>query len=66
MPTPSEREVSYEQEPDDHRMSEPLDMDADGEAESIIGQDAAGAEVVRGGGEFPDKDRKPEPPAPGA
>jgi hypothetical protein len=47
-------------------MSEPLDMDADGEAETVIAQDAAGADVVRGGGEFPDRDRPPEPPAPGA
>ena len=66
MATPSERKVGYEQEPDDHRMSEPLDMDADGEAETVIGQDASGVEAVRGGGEFPDKRRRPEPPAPGA
>jgi hypothetical protein len=66
MATPTERQPGYEQEPDDHRMSEPLDMDADGEAETVIAQDAAGADVVRGGGEFPDRDRPPEPPAPGA
>ena len=66
MATPSERKVGYEQEPDDHRMSEPLDMDADGTAETVIAQDAAGADNVRGGGEFPDKDRPPEAPAPGA
>lgn len=66
MATPSERKVGYEQEPDDHRMSEPLDMDADGEAETVIAQDASGVEAVRGGGEFPDKRRKPEAPAPGA
>jgi hypothetical protein len=66
MATPSEREVGYQQEPDDHRKSEPLDMDADGVAETVIGQEPAGAENVRGGGEFPDKHRPPEPPAPGA
>ena len=66
MATPSEREVGYEQELDDHRMSEPLDMDGDGEAETVIAQDASGVEAVRGGGEFPDKRRRPEPPAPGA
>jgi hypothetical protein len=66
MATPSKRDVGYEQEPEDHRMTEPLDMDADGVAETVIGQDAAGAEVVRGGGEHPDPDREPEPPAPGA
>ena len=66
MATPSERQVGYEQEPDDHRMSEPLDMDADGDAETVIGQDASGVEAVRGGGEFPDQHRRPEPPAPGA
>jgi hypothetical protein len=47
-------------------MSEPLDMDGDGDAETVIAQDAAGVEAVRGGGEFPDKRRRPEPPAPGA
>lgn len=66
MATPSERDVGYDQEPDDHRMTEPLDMDADGEAETVIAQDAQGAETVRGGGEFPDKHRPPESPAPGA
>ena len=66
MATPSERDVGYEQEPDDHRTSEPLDLDADGEAEAVISQDATGAENVLGGGEFPDPDRPPEPPAPGA
>ena len=66
MATPSERKVGYEQEPDDHRTSEPLDLDGDGEAESVISQDAQGADVVRGGGEFPDPRRPPEPPAPGA
>lgn len=65
MATPSEREVGYEQEPDDHRTSEPLDLDADGEAESVVSQDAGGAGVVLGGGEFPDPDRPAEPPAPG-
>ena len=66
MATPSERKVGYEQEPDDHRMSEPLDMDGDGDAETVIAQDASGVEAVRGGGEFPDKRRRPEPPAPGS
>lgn len=66
MATPTERTVGYQQEPDDHRMSEPLDRDADGEAEEVIAQDAVGAENVEGGGEFPDRDRPPEPPAPGS
>ena len=44
--TPSEREVGYQQEPDDHRESVPLDMDEDGVAETVIAQDAAGAEVA--------------------
>jgi hypothetical protein len=66
MATPSKRQVGYQQEPDDHRTSEPLDMDADGEAESVVSQDATGAETVRGSVEFPDPDRPPEPPAPGA
>jgi hypothetical protein len=66
MATPSEREVGYEQEPEDHRSTEPLDLDADGEAEAVITQDAAGADAARGGGEFPDRRRPPEPPAPGA
>lgn len=66
MATPSEREVGYQQEPDDHRTSEPLDLDADGDAEAVISQDAAGADNVIGGGEFPDPDTPPRPPAPGA
>jgi hypothetical protein len=66
MATPSEREVGYQQEPDDHRMSEPLDTDEDGVAEEVIVQDAVGAANVEGGGEYPDKDRPPEPPAPGS
>jgi hypothetical protein len=66
MATPSKREVGYQQEPDDHRMSEPLDLDADGEAEAVIAQDAVGAANVLGGGEFPDPETPPQPPAPGA
>lgn len=66
MATPSEREVGYEQEPEDHRATEPLDLDGDGESETVIAQDAVGADVARGGGEFPDRDRPPESPAPGA
>jgi hypothetical protein len=66
MATPSKRDVGYQQEPDDHRMSEPLDTDADGVADTVIAQDAVGAENVRGGGEYPDPDREPEPPAPGS
>jgi hypothetical protein len=66
MATPSERDVGYEQEPDDHRMSEPLDTDADGDDETVIAQDAVGAENVAGGGEFPDRDTPPRPPAPGS
>ena len=66
MATPTEREVGYQQEPDDHRMSEPLDMDEDGEAETIIAQEPVGAERVLGGGEFPDPDTPPQAPAPGA
>lgn len=66
MATPSDREVGYQQEPDDHRMSEPLDVDEDGVAETIIAQDAVGAENVLGGGEFPDPDAPAQAPAPGA
>jgi hypothetical protein len=66
MATPSDREVGYQQEPEDHRMSEPLDMDEDGVAETIIAQDAAGAENVIGGGEFPDPNTPAQAPAPGA
>ncbi|MBA2281544.1 MAG: hypothetical protein H0W25_09975 [Acidimicrobiia bacterium] len=66
MATPNEREVGYQQEPDDHRMSEPLDMDEDGVAETVIAQDAAGADAVMGGGEFPDPNAPPQAPAPGA
>lgn len=65
MATPSERTVGYQQEPDDHRMSEPLDMDGDGEDETVIAQDAVGEENVLGGGEYPDKDTPPSGPAPG-
>jgi hypothetical protein len=64
--TPTERTIGYEQEPDDHRVSEPLDMDEDGVAETTIAQDAVGAENVLGGGEFPDPDTPPQAPAPGA
>jgi hypothetical protein len=66
MATPSPRKDLYTQEPDDHRTSEPLDLDEDGVAETVISQDAAGAENVLGGGEFPDPDRPPQSPAPGA
>ena len=66
MATPSEREVGYQQEPDDHRMTEPLDTDGDGEDDTIIAQDAVGADNVVGGGEYPDPDTPPQPPAPGS
>lgn len=66
MATPSEREAGYQQEPDDHRRSEPLDVDGDGTAETVIEQQPVGAENVLGGGEFPDPDTPPTPPAPGA
>jgi hypothetical protein len=66
MATPSEREVGYQQEPDDHRMSEPLDLDGDGQDETVIAQDAVGKDNVLGGGEFPDPDAPPTPPAPGS
>jgi hypothetical protein len=66
MATPSEREPGYQQEPDDHRSSEPLDLDADGDDETVIDQDAVGADNVLGGGEFPDRDTPPRPPAPGS
>jgi hypothetical protein len=66
VPTPSEREVGYQQEPDDHRMSEPLDTDGDGEDDTVIAQEPVGAENVIGGGEFPDPDTPPRPPAPGS
>ena len=55
----------YEQEGVDHRSSVPLDLDGDGDAESVIAQDAVGAENVLGGGEFPDRDTPPKPPAKG-
>jgi hypothetical protein len=64
--TPSEREVGYQQEPDDHAMTEPLDLDGDGEDETVITQQPVGAERVLGGGEFPDPDAPPTPPAPGS
>ena len=66
MATPSEREVGYQQEPDDHVMSEPLDLDGDGEDDTIIAQMPVGEERVLGGGEFPDPDTPPQPPAPGS
>jgi hypothetical protein len=66
VPTPSEREVGYQQEPDDHSMSEPLDTDGDGEDDTVIAQEPVGAENVAGGGEFPDPDTPPQPPAPGS
>lgn len=62
MATPSERQVGYEQEPEDHRASEPVGADG-GE---VICQEPVGRERVRGGGEYPDKDTPPTPPAPGA
>ena len=55
----------YEQEGVEHRSSVPLDLDGDGDAESVIAQDAVGAENVLGGGEFPDRDTPPKPPAKG-
>jgi hypothetical protein len=55
----------YEQEGADHRSSVPLDLDGDGEAESVIAQQAVGADNVLGGGEFPDRDTPPQPPAKG-
>lgn len=66
MATPTERDVSYIQEPDDHRMSEPLDVDQDGIDETVIAQDAVGAENVLGGGEFPDPHTPARAPAPGS
>lgn len=66
MATPSERDVGYQQEPDDHRMSEPLDLDGDGDDETVIAQDAVGKDNVLGGGEFPDPDTPPSEAAPGS
>ena len=66
MATPSRRSPGYAQEPDDHRMSEPLDLDGDGVDDTVIAQDAVGADNVIGGGEFPDPDAPPSPPAPGS
>jgi len=62
MATPSEREVGYEQEPDDHAATEPVGEDGD----EVIRQQAVGRDRVLGGGEFPDTDTPPSPPAPGA
>ena len=39
MTTPTPREPGYQQEPDDHRMSEPLDLDGDGEDDTVIAQE---------------------------
>jgi hypothetical protein len=61
MATPSERTVGYQQEPDDHACSEPVGEDG----ETVICQQPVGDERTLGGGEFPDPDRPPEPPAPG-
>jgi hypothetical protein len=66
MATPTPRDVNYQQEPDDHRMSEPLDLDGDGVDDTIIAQDAVGKGNVLGGGEFPDPDTPARPPAPGS
>ena len=55
----------YEQEGADHRSSVPLDLDGDGDEETVIAQDAVGADNVMGGGEFPDRDTPPKPPAKG-
>ena len=55
-----------EQTPDDldpSRTTVPLETD---EGEIVISQDAAGADAVIGGGEFPDKETPPRPPAPGS
>jgi hypothetical protein len=49
-----------EQEPDDHMCSEPVGDDG-----VVICQTAVGKDNVIGGGEFPDKDRKPDPAARG-
>jgi hypothetical protein len=58
MATPTYR--PGEQEPDDHRCSEPVGDDG-----RVVCQDAAGEDNVVGGGEFPDKEREPDPAAPG-
>jgi hypothetical protein len=57
-PTPSH--APGEQEPDDHSCSEPV-----GDDNLVICQEATGKDTVIGGGEFPDKDRKPDDAAPG-
>jgi hypothetical protein len=49
---------------DPNRCSEPLEDDA-GEP-YVICQENVGAEQVIGGGEFPDPNTPPTPPAPGA
>jgi hypothetical protein len=58
MATPTHR--PGEQEPDDHACSEPVGDDG-----RVICQEAVGADNVVGGGEYPDKDRQPDPAAPG-
>lgn len=63
---PTVRKIGEENEPDDHRSTIPLDLDGDGIDETVISQDAVGAENVIGGGEFPDRNTPPTPPAPGS
>jgi hypothetical protein len=63
--TPDPDPDGYEQEGVENRSSVPLDLDGDGEAESVIAQQAVGAENVLGGGEFPDRDTPPQPAAKG-
>jgi hypothetical protein len=58
MATPTYR--PGEQEPDDHLCSEPVGDDG-----RVICQEAVGEDNVIGGGEFPDKEREPDPAAPG-
>jgi len=57
---------SREPEPSDEKLytSEPLETD-DGTV-VIQQQNAAGRENIQGGGEWPDPDTPPQPPAPGA
>jgi hypothetical protein len=59
MATPTQR--TGEQEPDDHACSEPVGDDG-----IVICQQAVGKDNVIGGGEFPDRDRPPDPAAIGS
>lgn len=62
---PGTNDDGYEQEGESHRSTVPLDLEGDGEADDVIAQQVTGADNVAGGGEFPDRDTPPRPPAKG-